>query len=181
MAIRFRINWQKALEALVWLANEKPGVTFYYVVKLLFFADKAHLQKYGRPVIGDRYIAMPHGPVPTIVYNMLKQDAFLAPDILDATASSLEINYTGHPSIKAKRKVNMDHFSETDLECLREALEQYGDMPFSRLRKITHAEPAYIEADLNCEMDYALMIDEDTPDREEKISDLEDYSHYMVV
>jgi len=42
--------------------------------KLLYFVDKEHLLSYGRTVIGDRYIKMEFGPVPSSGYNLMKHD-----------------------------------------------------------------------------------------------------------
>ncbi|OQY45782.1 MAG: hypothetical protein B6240_08350 [Desulfobacteraceae bacterium 4572_87] len=45
---------------------------FHKVFKILFFADQKHLSRYGRPVVGDYYVAMRHGPVPSRIYDILK-------------------------------------------------------------------------------------------------------------
>lgn len=179
--IRFQVNWEKALEALVWLSETRPGITFYYVAKVFFYADKMHLQKYGRPVLGDRYVAMEHGPVPSMVYNILKKEDFLDPDILDAAASSINISHDTHPAVHNKREPALDYFSETDLQCLEEAVKKYADMPISQLRRLTHQERAYVEAQLNGEMDYSLMIDEDVPDRDELIEEIQETAAYVVM
>ena len=180
--IRFRLNWEKAIEALVWLAQQKPHMTFFHLAKVLFFADKMHLQRYARPILGDRYIAMEHGPVPSVVYNILKMDSFLDPDILDAAAESFEVSRSGsHPSIEAKRKPDLDRFSETDVQCLQKALDQYGSLPVSQLRRLTHQERAFTEAPVNGEMDYALMIDDDVPDRDEFIKEIRESAAYVMV
>jgi hypothetical protein len=47
MAIRFQTNPRKALEVIVWFANKRPGIDFHSILKLLFFADKDHLNGMG--------------------------------------------------------------------------------------------------------------------------------------
>ena len=69
--IRFNFDWQKTVDAIEFLAQQKPGMTQYYIGKLLFFADREHIMDYGRPITGDRYVAMEHGPVPSAVRNLL--------------------------------------------------------------------------------------------------------------
>lgn len=167
--IRFQLNDEKALEAVVWLATESPGISFYYLSKILYFADKQHLIKYGRPVLGDRYIAMNDGPVPSGVYDLVKESWLEPPPIAKAVSEALTIE---RPRIRANRKPNLDYFSESDLECLGDSLEKYGDMPWLMLRKIAHNERAWDEASLNGEMDYALIIDEDVPNRDKLVEEL---------
>ncbi len=40
--IDYRINYEKAIETIVWLASEKPGIDIYHLGKVLFYADKKH-------------------------------------------------------------------------------------------------------------------------------------------
>jgi hypothetical protein len=43
--------------------------TIHSVSKVLYFADKEHLEKYGRFICGDSCYAMKHGPVPSQIYD----------------------------------------------------------------------------------------------------------------
>src|SRR5436190_235803 len=70
--IRFNFDESKVLETLVYLARVWPGITPFYLSKILFFADRDHLFAFGRPVTGDAYVAMAHGPVPSRVYDIVK-------------------------------------------------------------------------------------------------------------
>ena len=70
--VRFQFNESKAVEALVFIAKRWPGITPFYLSKVLFFADRDHLRMYGRPILGDSYIAMDNGPVPSRVYDIVK-------------------------------------------------------------------------------------------------------------
>lgn len=177
--IAYRVNPEKALEAIVWVASEQKGIGFYHLVKVLFFADKAHLERYGRPIIGDRYIAMTHGPVPSLVYDMLKRDDFLDPDLIDEVERSIDFPRTnGHPTAVAKREPRLDVFSRTDLECLRESLKTYGRKSFRELWDLTHGIRAYVEAPANGEMDYALIVD-DGPDRDRLVEEMRETAPYV--
>ena len=62
----------RILAAALFLMNEYPGITQYQIVKSIFFADERHLNTYGRPVTFDNYVAMPRGPVPSLVLDLLK-------------------------------------------------------------------------------------------------------------
>lgn len=178
--IRFQIDHAKAIEILVWIATERRGLDFYRILKVLFYADKWHLVRYGRPVLGDRYVAMENGPVPSAVYDMLKREPFLAPEILDFLTAAIRVERPdGIPRVFPceGRTADMRLLSQTDVEALRLSLKKYGAMSFGELKRLTHAERAYIEAPLNGEMSYALMIDDNVPNRDALISQLVESCH----
>lgn len=55
MRVKYQPNIGKIVEALVWIANRKAHQGFHFILKTLFYADKFHLQRYGRPILGDTY------------------------------------------------------------------------------------------------------------------------------
>lgn len=67
MTVHFEYDFEKATSALVYLAAKPdavPALDKYKAGKLLFLADKYHLVRYGRPILGDFYKALDHGPIP---------------------------------------------------------------------------------------------------------------------
>ena len=61
----------------------------------MFFADKEHLLDYGRPITGDSYVAMEHGPVPTSTRDILKFDSGYPDEYLDILASRVRVEHEG--------------------------------------------------------------------------------------
>lgn len=152
----FRPDKEKILESIIYLINrrnEKPGaqpLSQYDIVKAIFLADVAHLNKYGRPVTFDNYVAMEHGPVPTVTYDTLKPASGLFAKIFQK-----EKPWTTLPESRAKninrfvkvdRPHNKDVLSATDLEALDYGLQTVTNLSFGQLKKLTHDHPAYIEA-----------------------------------
>jgi uncharacterized phage-associated protein len=78
--LRFQFNEKKGVEALTYIASRWPGVTAFFAAKTLFFAEKLHLNKYARPIVGDTFIAMPNGPVPSTLYDFIKGQLYEAGD-----------------------------------------------------------------------------------------------------
>lgn len=180
--IRYKTNPKKVLEALVWLVNAKPRLSFYYIAKILYFADKAHLTQFGRPVLGDQYIAMEHGPVPSLIYDMLKHNPFLDPETLNAVSKAIQVrNDGGVPTVTPLRLADVSVLSRTDIAALQESINTYSNLSVKTLRQLTHAERAYREASANAEMDYALMLDEGLPDLETKIQEIETASGTLAL
>jgi len=159
--IRFNFNESKTVETLVIVATLWRGITPFQVAKVLFFADRDHLRAYGRPVTGDMYIAMPHGPVPSRVYDIIKDnlDFFGDPE---AIVAAIEINRNHrYPQVYAKREPNLDLLSETDVVALNNAVELCKGKSFDELSSLTHQEPAWFQAPENGVMDPELLVPDD--------------------
>ena len=105
MAIKFNMNTQKAIESVLWII-ENGESNMYNIWKILFAAEKYHLNKYGRPITGDKYIAMGYGTVPSWLYDATK--------IKQQGIGFRKDNNT----LIADRSPTMNYFSETDLEAL---------------------------------------------------------------
>ncbi len=54
-----------------------------------------------------------------------------------------------HYKILPKRKPRLEYLSESNIECLNEAVNNYGQMDFNSLWQIVHQEKPYIESELN--------------------------------
>jgi uncharacterized phage-associated protein len=60
---------------LKWLCiflKKTKGVDLYHLFKIMYFADRAHLAEWGCRITDDNYHALPHGPVPTKLYDDIK-------------------------------------------------------------------------------------------------------------
>jgi uncharacterized phage-associated protein len=53
--VRFQFDPEKFVDAVAYLAQACPSSTKLSICKLLYFADKEHLLRYGRPILGDHY------------------------------------------------------------------------------------------------------------------------------
>lgn len=140
-------NAQKAIESILYIANRIKNPGFHLISKLLYFADKTHLSKYGRLIYGDAYVAMRHGPVPTETYDLMKA---IRGDGCHREAGRARESFEvvdGH-NIAPLRDANMDVFSESETECFDYVIAKYGNKSFSRLTSISH-DKAWKNADEN--------------------------------
>lgn len=177
MRARYGANMAKALEVILWVAKRKPGVDFHKILKILFYADKIHLNRHGRPIAGGRYVADSYGPVCRAVYDILREDP-LAVQMLERNGE-LPIRVNNRYCVEAKRDPNTRVLSRSDVDALSEAWRQYGEMSFDELVKLTHEDPAYLNAD-GIETRYEDFLD-DTPDRQQKAEDLADTARLIAV
>jgi uncharacterized phage-associated protein len=178
--IAYRVDFTKAIELIVWIANKKPDIDIYHVAKILYYAEKTHLNKYGRPIVGATYIRMPFGQVPSEIRDLITKNAWMVePDDLDRFSVSVEVNKKPHHKLKPLRRADMDYFSDTDIECLEKSLNRYADMSFDELKVISRRERSYIETEPNQPIDYSLMVDNDNPNKDEILEELCDTAHYV--
>jgi uncharacterized phage-associated protein len=129
----------KALEAILFIAQSLRNPTFHSISKLLYLSDKLHLQEYGRLICGDRYIAMEYGPVPSAIYNMMKVAAkkeSIDVDWDEIIQEALDVRLGRE--VVAKRESDVDMLAESEIECIRQTIARYGNRTFGQLTDITH-------------------------------------------
>lgn len=111
---------------------------FHKLFKILYFAEKGHLSKYGRPITWDRYIAMKDGPVPSSIYDLLKilrGDSIFSAQV-DLT-KEFEIRYS-HYVFLLNENLDMEIFSESELDCLQQSIEENKNLSYAILRDKSH-------------------------------------------
>ncbi len=72
MRLDYKPKLEKIVEILLYLAHKRPNADHYQAIKLLYLADKMHLNSYGRPITFETYYALPYGPIGTHALNMIK-------------------------------------------------------------------------------------------------------------
>jgi uncharacterized phage-associated protein len=182
MPLKFAFSSDKALEALAFVANEHPGFSPLFVSKVFFYAEKWHLNRYGRPVIADTFIAMPLGPVPSTIKNFIDQNWDWAekPEGFDK-AIRLERRDGFLRLIAAEKVTEFPRLSESDIECLRDAIAFCRDKTAQELSDATHLEKAWAKADPNRPMDYEDFVDDDNPHKDAVIEMAREASRCAVL
>jgi uncharacterized phage-associated protein len=139
----------RTLEAVLLVAGRLAKPSIHEVLKLLYFADKIHLGKYGWLASGDDYVAMKFGPVGSGTYNMLKaargdDSGWIHPDFYHLVRGALEIA-DDKRSINLLRGFDAAHLAPAYVVCLEEALRQYSGMSFNARTELSH-DDAWREA-----------------------------------
>lgn len=153
MATKFKE--QKALNAILYIAHElikkspERRADLYKLQKILYFADRYHLAKYGRLITGDFYIAMKDGPVPSRTYDMLKKirgDGYYnsTPSFIDILNKSFR--FDKNISIIPLKSVNKNELAESDIEAIDYAINLLKNLSFNEIKKLSH-DSAYNHAD----------------------------------
>lgn len=166
--IMFRFNPDKAVQAIRWMLLKQPQLDFHTLLKAVYFADKEHLNRHGRPVFGARYRAMNFGPVPLEVYEMLKQEPYWLSELQVDEYPWTTHGY--HVKRTTDEDVAMDDFSHLDMESLEHGFQKSSAMTFSERTRETHGND-WLRANLGM-MRYEDMLDEERPDRAAVIGEL---------
>ena len=137
-------DYKKSVEILAWLLRKyNRTATKIMLIKLLFFADKYHLRKYGRTVSGDEYKAMNYGPVASKTLNVANIDENWLPPAACALASEvLELTHGGK-TVNLIKDIDFTSLSESDIEALSFAYDTFGKQNPFALVELTHLYPEW--------------------------------------
>jgi uncharacterized phage-associated protein len=170
MCVHLKFDYKKAVQALNFFAIKSGGtINKLKVIKLIFFADRYHLRKYGRPITNDEYFAMEYGPVGSGIKDIAEMNEFWNSDKYVLSYITAPTRY----DVKSIKDYDCDVFSESDLEALSFAWDEFGKYDEFKLAEITHQYPEWkrrehaLENSKRERMDYKDFFD-DPPDNFEK-------------
>lgn len=120
---------EKAVAIVLYLAIRTPRPSSMSIAKLMYFADKTFLERYGRMISSDHYVAMQHGPVPSHTYGLMR----------DAQPySQYGFRVVDSYFIEAIDAPDMGELSGSEIECLDQIIARFGDAPTWYLRQLSH-------------------------------------------
>lgn len=151
MALAFEFDFQVAKAALLYLASQRlPDFDKNRALKLLFLADREHLVRFGRPITGDDYSALPFGPAPNRLLAFLNslekvilEGADPDCDEVAELARCLDVTEIAHPIYTPKVEADLDFLSKTDRIVLDSVAANQGHSGFDELVKLTQGMKAY--------------------------------------
>ncbi len=139
--IRFSFDERKATAtAAVFLAEHAGRMPYMKLIKLLYMAERESLRKFGRPMFGDRYYSLKHGPVVSTVLDLIKREA----DPLNETMSVWSEHVQRHGfDVELTSQPDLDCLSEAELETIREIAGVFRTLDQWQMRDFTHALPEF--------------------------------------
>ncbi|MCW3785502.1 Panacea domain-containing protein [Plebeiibacterium sediminum] len=148
------IREKKIINAILFFALKSSDNTInrLKLMKLLWLADRMHLNKYGRLVLKDAYNALPHGPVPSLTMDFTK---FSLPDIFRVAGYE----------ITAEGEFDARYFSSSDIEIFEEVWSSFGELDQFSLRDLSHKFPEWLRykddlEDHNTPNSYGIVIED---------------------
>lgn len=134
---------EKAIAVLGYFV-EQTGESMYSLMKLMYLADKLHLGRYGRFIVGDTYCALQQGPVPSCTYNMMKHLRGEKRDDAFAPAEKY-FAYGSDHSMTLLHSVDMEELSGGEITCIEAINNVYKSLGKWGVRDLSH-DPAWTEA-----------------------------------
>ena len=127
---------QKIKEVILYILGKTGVVDYYHLMKILYLAERQHLAKWGERITVDDYYALPHGPVPTRIYDSLKavkdgKGGFLS-DVVSVAPDT--------PDVIALREADMGYLSKSEIDALDSAIAKNIVKSFAELEQMTHDE-----------------------------------------
>ncbi len=108
------------------------------LLKLLYIADRQHLESRRRPIVGTRLVAMKNGPLHSEVYNLLKGEHVAEP------LWSEFIRRDGY-EIELVKDPGVSELSAAEVRTLTTVSDRYKAVDEWDLVEITHDFPEWIE------------------------------------
>lgn len=131
-------NVRKAAQVTAFFAKAEGGdINVLKLAKLLYLSDRKFLEKYDCPILNDRFVSMPHGPVTSMTLTYVdgyQQDHRADWDEFVSRRAGYNIGLTD-PELSEEA---LDELSEAELEVLNEVWDQFGHMNQYQIRNYTH-------------------------------------------
>lgn len=138
----FDFNHRKAVQALNYFADNEGGtINKMKAIKLIWLSDRAHLRRYGRPIIMDQYFALPFGPVPSNTKDLAEINLFSSDD--EVNYRNQYINVIDKYNFQSVNKVDDRVFSKTDLTILKNVYSEFGSFTEFELSELSHTFPEW--------------------------------------
>ena len=157
------MDTRKIIQALAFFAYSQPDhkLDNMKAYKLLWLADRYQLRHSGRFLSGDKYYAMPFGPVPSNAKNILEGKSTV---ITTNKEYANEFLKTEGKKYEALKNPDLRAFSISDREVLNQVLALFGSMTPQQLSTMSHQFPEWLAykdmiQDENCNSSYPINID----------------------
>lgn len=139
------------------------------LMKLMFFADKYHLEHYAKSLFHDTYLKLPFGPVPVVTLNTIDSINEVEREDFEPLVQQflhwVDVQEVGESKVKKMRfeaKCPFDAclFSRSELEALSYTAETFKDHTAVALSELSHQLPAYFQTANNNIITEAMIAPE---------------------
>lgn len=138
----FHFSHRKTTQVLNFFARKSGGeINKLKALKLVYFSDRYHLRRYGRPITGDEYLAMPYGPVASGAKDLAEMSDFLSDE--ERAYGAQFIVPVDRYTFRSTSEVSEKAFSASDRIAMEWAWEKFGAMDRFQLADYTHRYPEW--------------------------------------
>lgn len=190
--IRFKFKIDKFIACIAIFAKENlPDLDKLKAVKLIYLADKYHLTRYGKPIVGDTYVRLDYGPVPSKALDIINDVQDNRPVSYESGKSNKDKfeeflvikkrRFGRYPIFLSKKDPDLNCLSESELEAIEETIKKYGQYSPIELIDITHKDSSWLKTAKNEEIDYRLFFDSEPGAKEGALEYMETLSEDFML
>ncbi|SDE72112.1 Panacea domain-containing protein [Epilithonimonas hungarica] len=129
---------QTYIQPILYVLNKAgKALDTHKISKILYFADREHLAKYGTSISNDTYMKMQYGPVPSTIYDIIKAVQGKGGVISKSDIESF-FEISEEDKIIAKVNFDEDEFSKSEMECLDNSINEHLSKSFGYLSDKSH-------------------------------------------
>ncbi len=151
-----KINEEKYKNIILYLSSKLGGEIRgkKKLAKLLYFADFDFFEKENTSITGEIYKALPMGPFPVHMENIIKE--LEKEKKLTVSAEDGVAGYLPTEVYRTKAEAKRGIFSKEEIKILDRVVIKYGNLNGKQLEDLTHGEAPYIGTEPNKEIVYEL-------------------------
>lgn len=150
-----KINEKKYRNAIVFFAKKIQNGTLgkLKLMKLLYYLDFDHFEKYGESVTRDEYLRFENGPVPRMAEKIIKQ---MSGKEIKITRRKTREGMNDQMHIEAITDFDLNVFTKEELVMLEEVATKWDRFTGTEMKTATHGEAPWISTKPNEVIDYNL-------------------------
>jgi uncharacterized phage-associated protein len=126
------------------------------LMKLLYFADFDHFERYKKPLLGEGYLRWDNGPMPRSAEKILK--GMSARKIIGIKKEPMPAPYKDHYVYTSSRSYDPEVFTSKEIETLHEVAEKWKKHTGTEIKNATHGDPPWIATPKDKIIDYNLVF-----------------------
>lgn len=129
---------QRAAQMAVYFLQKRGGrMSYLKLLKLLYLADREAMSKWGESISGDCFVSMPHGPVLSQTYDLIRGAGSPLDSGWDFWIKD-EDNYEVSLRREVPNRDCLDELSDAEIEILDAIFARFGWMKRFEIRQYTH-------------------------------------------
>lgn len=129
---------RKSAQIAAWFLDQAGGrMSHLKLLKLMYLAEREAMAEAGSPMTGDRFVAMPYGPVLSRTLDHITGNLKPTPDGWDTWISALENHEVARAARPPEDSV-LDELSPADRDVLNRTWDRFGSMDKWQLVDYTH-------------------------------------------
>lgn len=130
---------RRIVELILYVLNKGQLLTQYQLYKILYFAERKHLLKWGAPILPVEFRAWECGPVPKKIYDSLKHLGDGKYPLDEMIYEAVERgDKDANDYLFPKREADMDYISLSEKEALDSSYEENIRLNFGQLMNKSH-------------------------------------------